>query len=396
MLRFLERLFGGTARPGIAQIRPEHRALLSNSGLFDGAFYLANHPEVAKRGWDPLDHYIAHGWRERRSPSAAFDVRWYLREYIDVAESNLEPVFHYISYGAAEGRRMSASSAPGAMVEIAEGVDRGPPAPTLQSLREDKFNDMVATAAPGLSILEVGGSELDAMKRILLCLDAGARNARFLSPVRAPASDKAFHHLAARMDVAPEVRSRIETFQKTKSTLKARHFWAEEDLLAQWAVLGELGEPDIANKAGDVDAVVLRDHIFLLREPVQALRRAAGIAKRYVFFNVPITKSFDRQIGDERVSFSAQDMIYAGGRNAPMAKALYESWDDRGVRLAQFAGAGELTPERASEEGLQGVWWWFFGFGGVEKMLAMSGLEIDDFCYSWGDRFLCVRARKRA
>jgi glycosyltransferase involved in cell wall biosynthesis len=36
---------------------------------FDRDFYLAEYADVAKQGFDPLDHYLRYGWKENRSPS---------------------------------------------------------------------------------------------------------------------------------------------------------------------------------------------------------------------------------------------------------------------------------------------------------------------------------------
>ncbi|HET6972101.1 MAG TPA: hypothetical protein VFH92_13320, partial [Phenylobacterium sp.] len=72
---------------------------------FDPAFYLATNPDVAASGMDPLDHFLATGWREARDPSAAFSVHDYLEGYPDVAQSGLNPFAHYLLAGRAEGRR---------------------------------------------------------------------------------------------------------------------------------------------------------------------------------------------------------------------------------------------------------------------------------------------------
>jgi len=53
---------------------------------------------------DPLDHYIYHGWREKRIPSTKFDGNYYLRRYPDVKRSNVNPLVHYVLHGKTEGR----------------------------------------------------------------------------------------------------------------------------------------------------------------------------------------------------------------------------------------------------------------------------------------------------
>jgi glycosyltransferase involved in cell wall biosynthesis len=72
--------------------------------LFDPSWYLAQNPDVAKAGAEPLTHYIQYGAAEGRNPNPFFDTRWYLAQNPDVAEAGVEPLTHYIQYGAAEGR----------------------------------------------------------------------------------------------------------------------------------------------------------------------------------------------------------------------------------------------------------------------------------------------------
>jgi glycosyltransferase involved in cell wall biosynthesis len=87
--------------------RRQDRAIASNitqSGLFDRAYYLKHNLDVAKAGIDPLSHYLRHGLREGRVPSPLFDPNAYLQANPDVAEAGLDPVMHYILHGRAEGR----------------------------------------------------------------------------------------------------------------------------------------------------------------------------------------------------------------------------------------------------------------------------------------------------
>ncbi|WP_321936407.1 glycosyltransferase [Paraburkholderia sp. J8-2] len=85
---------------------------------FDREFYLAQYPDVAHLGIDPLRHYLDHGRAEGRAPtpaflgevhdepksSLAFDREFYLRQYPDVAHAGIDPLQHYLDYGIAEGR----------------------------------------------------------------------------------------------------------------------------------------------------------------------------------------------------------------------------------------------------------------------------------------------------
>ena len=71
---------------------------------FDAAYYLANNPDVAAAGVDPLQHYLQYGWKEHRDPSAFFSTSWYLAHNPDVAAAGLDPLVHYETYGWREGR----------------------------------------------------------------------------------------------------------------------------------------------------------------------------------------------------------------------------------------------------------------------------------------------------
>jgi glycosyltransferase involved in cell wall biosynthesis len=78
------------------------RRIIEESGFFDADWYRARYPDV--EGLDPLDHYLAHGWVEGRSPGPDFDGAWYLATYPDVANAGVNPLVHYLRYGISEGR----------------------------------------------------------------------------------------------------------------------------------------------------------------------------------------------------------------------------------------------------------------------------------------------------
>jgi hypothetical protein len=85
-----------------AAVRYRERMLAAQE--FDAAFYLASNLDVARNRADPLDHFLASGWREGRDPNAAFSVRDYLENYPDIAAADVNPFIHYLSAGRAEGR----------------------------------------------------------------------------------------------------------------------------------------------------------------------------------------------------------------------------------------------------------------------------------------------------
>lgn len=78
--------------------------LVKQSGLFDATWYLAEYPDVAAAGIDPVRHYLRHGVPDGRDPSPEFSTGGYLRAYPDVDESGINPLVHYIKFGKEEGR----------------------------------------------------------------------------------------------------------------------------------------------------------------------------------------------------------------------------------------------------------------------------------------------------
>lgn len=76
--------------------RTRRTMLLRQSGLFDQAWYLANNPDVAASGMDPLAHYVLHGASEGRSPSAQFPASTYHLVHPEVYRSGNNPLLHLL------------------------------------------------------------------------------------------------------------------------------------------------------------------------------------------------------------------------------------------------------------------------------------------------------------
>lgn len=77
---------------------PDRAALAAIRLLFDRAFYLSCHPDVAASGIDPLDHFLTSGLAEGRSPCALFDTDFYLHQ--PGAPATRDSVFlHYLKFG---------------------------------------------------------------------------------------------------------------------------------------------------------------------------------------------------------------------------------------------------------------------------------------------------------
>ena len=86
------------------QVQQEQQ-IVTDSGLFDAAWYLARNPDVATAGLDPMAHFLRYGAAELRDPGPNFCTRWYLEQNPDVQASGLNPLVHYVRFGASEGRR---------------------------------------------------------------------------------------------------------------------------------------------------------------------------------------------------------------------------------------------------------------------------------------------------
>lgn len=90
----------------VETLPPDHQlhadmSVLEGSGLFDADYYLANNPDVAAAGLEPLRHFCEHGWRELRRPRPDFDVWWYWVNHLDPAQETINPLVHYAQRGRA-------------------------------------------------------------------------------------------------------------------------------------------------------------------------------------------------------------------------------------------------------------------------------------------------------
>ena len=90
-----------TTPPGSSQA---FTAISIGDPLFNGAYYLANNPDVAAAGVDPYQHFMFYGGLEGRSPDPLFDAAYYLSQNPDVAAAGLNPLTHFEQYGWREGR----------------------------------------------------------------------------------------------------------------------------------------------------------------------------------------------------------------------------------------------------------------------------------------------------
>jgi hypothetical protein len=78
--------------------------VITETGLFDGAFYLLQKPEFKDAIIDPLAHFLEHGIEEGVDPHPLFDTSYYLEKNPDVARIGVNPLFHFVRRGSQEGR----------------------------------------------------------------------------------------------------------------------------------------------------------------------------------------------------------------------------------------------------------------------------------------------------
>lgn len=83
------------------------QAMLHDSGLFDGAWYVGRYPDVGLGLLAPWEHFIRFGWSLGRSPGPLFDPVFYVQRYPDIVTQGMDPLRHFLMFGRAEGRKGS-------------------------------------------------------------------------------------------------------------------------------------------------------------------------------------------------------------------------------------------------------------------------------------------------
>lgn len=76
--------------------------LITQSGVFDEAYYRGRYPDTTTREVAPLAHFVFHGAFEGRNPHPLFDSMWYRSENAQVT-AEMNPLVHYLRYGALGG-----------------------------------------------------------------------------------------------------------------------------------------------------------------------------------------------------------------------------------------------------------------------------------------------------
>ena len=65
---------------------------------FDSAYYLSKNPDVLKKGFDPLTHYLKFGWKENRRPNSWFNPVEYVQRHPELLDSDTIPFLHFLTY----------------------------------------------------------------------------------------------------------------------------------------------------------------------------------------------------------------------------------------------------------------------------------------------------------
>lgn len=70
--------------------------LLRNSGLVDPHYYFESYPNTIKPGMTASEHYVHIGAQDGNNPSAQFNTKQYLAENPDAAHDGINPLVHFI------------------------------------------------------------------------------------------------------------------------------------------------------------------------------------------------------------------------------------------------------------------------------------------------------------
>lgn len=94
----------GTETEPTLAAHARRRSQIEASGLFDSVHYLKINADVAAGKLDPLEHYLCHGWKERRSISEDFDHAAYFAANPDLDPTTTDPLVHWAENGIRERR----------------------------------------------------------------------------------------------------------------------------------------------------------------------------------------------------------------------------------------------------------------------------------------------------
>lgn len=80
-------------------IEVKSHEIVESSKLFDEEFYLSHYPEVKFSKFDPIEHYLKFGVKEKCNPNDYFDVDEYVEYFLEDEQISINPFVHFILYG---------------------------------------------------------------------------------------------------------------------------------------------------------------------------------------------------------------------------------------------------------------------------------------------------------
>lgn len=95
----LSRLTGRSVRTGSGSVEADLVAEVEASDLFDGAWYLRQHPQAVREQTAPAVHLVRHGNDKGLDPSDRFATADYLRAHPEAVESGLPALVHHLRSG---------------------------------------------------------------------------------------------------------------------------------------------------------------------------------------------------------------------------------------------------------------------------------------------------------
>lgn len=98
-----------------ALLNPSDVALIA--AHLDENWYRCRYPEAAAFGGSLAAYYLALGWLQGHDPSPGFSTSYYLAENPDVASTGMNPLLHHLHYGKSEKWRRTASVADAAVLK---------------------------------------------------------------------------------------------------------------------------------------------------------------------------------------------------------------------------------------------------------------------------------------
>ncbi|WP_155774331.1 glycosyltransferase [Burkholderia pseudomultivorans] len=81
----------------------EQISIAESSGLVNKKWYASEYKDIARRGAEPVSHFIRHGAREGRDPGPGFSTKWYVDEYGAEIPEGINPLIHYCLWGKSKG-----------------------------------------------------------------------------------------------------------------------------------------------------------------------------------------------------------------------------------------------------------------------------------------------------